>query len=142
MADRPQGRPESRRVSPVNRTVGSGSHQGFTIHGSRSDERRPVEAFTAVAAAIEGGTVVATDNESAITCSLQPTSLRNRHFCLNVEFVRDKVQMEEIRVHWVDGDENPADLYTKSSISATKFKQLAKMVLGEVILPTPKVFIR
>ena len=32
MADRPQGRPENRRMSPVNRTVGSGSHEGFTIH--------------------------------------------------------------------------------------------------------------
>ena len=92
--------------------------------------------------AIEGGTVVATDNESAITCSLQPTSLRNRHFCLNVEFVRDNVQTEAIRVHHVSGDENPADLYTKSSISPSKFKQLAAMVMGEACVPTPTVFIR
>jgi len=91
--------------------------------------------------ALEGGTVLATDNTAAITCSIQPTSLRNRHFCIGVQLVRDEVIHGRTRVHFVDGDENPADLYTKSSISALKFKQLSEMVLGEKPFPVPQVYI-
>jgi hypothetical protein len=91
--------------------------------------------------ALEGGTVLATDNTAVITCSIQPTSLRNRHFCIGVQLVRDEVIYGRTRVHFVDGDENPADLYTKSSISAVKFKQLSEMVLGEKPFPVPQVYI-
>jgi hypothetical protein len=91
---------------------------------------------------IEGGTVVATDNEAAITCSIQPTSLKNRHFSLNVEYTRDLVQHEHIRVWHIPGEENPADLYTKSSIRTPTFLKLAPLVMGEEPFAKPKPFVR
>ena len=48
--------------------------------------------------AISDGTVIATDNEAAITCSIQPTSLKNRHFCLSTELVRDHAENNNIHV--------------------------------------------
>ena len=91
---------------------------------------------------IEGGTIIATDNEAAITCSIQPTSLKNRHFSLNVEFTRDCVQMEHVRVWYIPGDDNPADLYTKSSIAAPHFIKLASLVLGETRFEKPRPYRR
>ena len=90
----------------------------------------------------EGGTVIATDNEAAITCSIQPTSLKNRHFALNVEFTRDCVRHEQVRVWYIPGDLNPADLYTKNSIRSPKFMELAPWVMGEKPFATPTPFIR
>ena len=92
--------------------------------------------------AIADGTVIATDNEAAITCSIQPTSLKNRHFCLSTEFVRDHAENNSIHVHYVPGTENPADLYTKSSLEVGTFVRLSAVVMGEKPFFRPVPFIR
>lgn len=70
------------------------------------------------------------DNQAAITLASNPTySRKARHIELRFHYVREQVAQKTVRIWKVDGDVNPAGLFTKplGYPRLTKMKQLVGM---------------
>jgi hypothetical protein len=55
------------------------------------------------------------DNESAIRLTMNPEfHKRSKHIDIRHHYIRECVKKGDVRVHWISGKENPADMFTKT----------------------------
>jgi len=63
------------------------------------------------------------DNQGSIFISSNPVQeRRSKHIVIRYHFVRDCIEDGKIAIYFVDGSQNPADLFTKN-LGQTKFEQ-------------------
>ena len=63
------------------------------------------------------------DNQGSIFISSNPVQeRRSKHIVIHYHFVRDCIEDGKIAIYFVDGSQNPADLFTKN-LGQTKFEQ-------------------
>ena len=59
--------------------------------------------------------MINSDSESALKAIKNPVfHARTKHFDMRHHFIRDVVAKDELSVGYIPGDENPADIFTKS----------------------------
>lgn len=81
-----------------------------------------------------GPTSLLTDNKGVVSLSFDPVSFKKtKHILRAAQFVRDLVARQVIRMHWIPGKDNVADLCTKSVMLAT-FRSLMSLLsrLGDI----------
>ena len=77
---------------------------------------------------VPGIFMINTDSESALKAIKNPVfHARTKHFDLRHHFIRDVVSKGEIAVGYIPGDENPADIFTKS-LERTKHTAALRML--------------
>lgn len=68
-----------------------------------------------LAVKIVGPTVIHTDNKGVVDLSFDPVAFKKtKHILRASHFVRDLVLRCAIKLEWISGKDNPADLFTKS----------------------------
>jgi hypothetical protein len=78
---------------------------------------------------LDGATDVYCDNQSVLTNAASPEStLKKRHNAIAYHRTREAITAGIIRVAWIEGDLNVADLLTKI-LAGPRHKELVKMVL-------------
>lgn len=61
------------------------------------------------------------DNQGSIFIASNPVQeRRSKHIDIRYHYVRDLVEDKEVEISFVDGNENPADMFTKN-LAAPKF---------------------
>ena len=79
------------------------------------------------------------DNQSAVTNSSVPTSVLNkRHNAMCYHRVREAQAAGIIRVGWVEGKENVADLFTKTTISNESKRIFIQFIISDIATPLPR----
>jgi len=87
---------------------------------------------------IEGACDVLCDNRSVVTNSSVPTSVLNkRHNAICYHRVREAQAAGVIRVGWIEGKENVADLFTKTTLSNESKRRFVKSIFDEIATPLP-----
>ncbi len=76
------------------------------------------------------------DNRSVVTNSSIPTSVLNkRHNAICYHRVREAQAADVIRVGWVEGKYNVADLFTKTTISNEAKRQFIQSMFNNNVTP-------
>lgn len=77
-----------------------------------------------------GPTVIHTDNKGVVDLSLDPVSFKKtKHILRAAQFVRDLVLRRIIRMEWISGKDNPADIFTKSHELAV-FRRVFRILMS------------
>lgn len=73
------------------------------------------ELATDLSVTITGPTMIHTDNRGVIDLSVDPVAFKKtKHILRAAHFVRDLVLRRAIKLEWISGKDNPADIFTKS----------------------------
>ena len=87
---------------------------------------------------IEGACDVMCDNRSVVTNSSVPTSVLNkRHNAICYHRVREAQAAGVIRVGWIEGKENVADLFTKTTLSNECKRKFVQFIFDDISTPLP-----
>jgi len=87
---------------------------------------------------IEGACDVLCDNKSVVTNSSLPTSVLNkRHNAICYHRVREAQAAGVIRVGWIEGKENVADLFTKTTLSNESKRRFVQSIFDDIATPLP-----
>jgi len=87
----------------------------------------------------EGPTDVLCDNQSVVTNSSVPTSVLNkRHNAICNHRVREAQAAGIIRVGWIEGKGNVADLFTKTTISNESKRKFIHFVIDDIATLLPR----
>ena len=82
---------------------------------------------------IEGACDVMCDNRSVVTNSSVPTSVLNkRHNAICYHRVREGQAAGVIRVGWIEGKENVADLFTKTTLSNECKRNFVQSIFDDI----------
>ena len=85
---------------------------------------------------IEGACDVMCDNRSVVTNSSVPTSVLNkRHNAICYHRVREAQAAGVIRVGWIEGKENVADLFTKTTLSNECKRKFVQFIFDDISTP-------
>lgn len=77
-----------------------------------------------------GPTTIHTDNKGVVDLSFDPVSFKKtKHILRASHFVRDLVVRCLIKLEWICGNDNPADIFTKSHELA-KFRRVYRILMG------------
>lgn len=82
-----------------------------------------------------GPTEVRTDNKGVVDLSYDPVSFKKmKHILRAAEYTRDRVVKQVVSLKWIAGNQNVADLFTKS-VSLETFRHLYKLFynVGSII---------
>jgi len=87
---------------------------------------------------IDGPCDVLCDNQSVVTNSSVPTSVLNkRHNAICYHRVREAQAAGVIRVGWIEGKNNIADLFTKTTLSNESTRRFVKSIFDDIATPLP-----
>lgn len=79
---------------------------------------------------VTGPTAVYTDNKGVVDLSLDPVAFKKtKHILRAANFVRDLVLRRAIKMEWICGKDNPADLFTKPHELAT-FRRIFRILMS------------
>ena len=85
---------------------------------------------------IEGACDVMCDNRAVVTNSSVPTSVLNkRHNAICYHRVREAQAAGVIRVGWIEGKENVADLFTKTTLSNECKRKFVQFIFDDISTP-------
>ena len=85
---------------------------------------------------IDGPCDVYCDNQSVVTNSSVPTSVLNkRHNAICYHRVREAQAADTIRVGWIEGKDNLADLFTKTTLSNEAKRTLVHSIFNNKVTP-------
>jgi len=88
---------------------------------------------------VEGPCDVLCDNHSVVTNSSVPTSVLNkRHNAICYHRVREAQEAGIIRVGWIEGERNVADLFTKTTISNKSKRKFVQFIFDDIATPLPR----
>jgi len=88
---------------------------------------------------IEGACDVMCDNISVITNSSVPTSVLNkRHNAICYHRIREAQAAGVIRVGWIEGKENVADLFTKTTLSNENKSRFIQFIIDDEATSLPR----
>jgi hypothetical protein len=78
---------------------------------------------------VKGPSYLFGDNESVVKSSTLPGSrLKLRHVALSYHKVREAIASKAIRMIWIEGKENPADILTKHWSYSSVWKRLKTLM--------------
>ena len=72
-------------------------------------------------------TPISCDNQGAIFVSSNPvTERRSKHIDIRFHYIRDVIERKLVQVFYLEGEENPADFFTKNLglVKFAKFRQM------------------
>lgn len=93
------------------------------------------ELLTDLGMACNGPTEMFTDNRGVVELSFDPVSFKKtKHILRAAEFVRDMALRRVVKLTWISGTRNPADLFTKS-FALSPFRRLLAMLSTLSALP-------
>ncbi len=79
------------------------------------------------------------DNRSVVTNSSVPTSvLKKRHNAIFYNRVRETQAAGVIRVGWIEGKENVANLFTKTTLSNESKRNFVQSIFDNTSTPLPR----
>ena len=88
---------------------------------------------------VEGACDVMCDNRSVVTNSSVPTSVLNkRHNAICYHRVREPQAAGVIRVGWIEGKKNVADLFTKTTLSNESKRRFIQFIFDDTATPLPR----
>ena len=88
---------------------------------------------------VEGPTDVLCDNQTVVTNTSEPTSVLNkRHSAICYHRVREAQAADIIRVGWIEGKRNEADLFTKTTISNESKRKFIQFIIDDIATPLPR----
>jgi len=88
---------------------------------------------------IDGPCDVYCDNQSVVTNSSVPTSVLNkRHNAICYHRVREAQAAGTIRVGWIEGKNNLADLFTKTTLSNEAKRTFIQSIFDNKVTPLPR----
>jgi len=88
---------------------------------------------------VEGAVDVLCDNRSIVVNSSVPTSVLNkRHSAICYHRVREAQAAGIIRVGWIEGERNVADLFTKTMISNESKRKFVQLIFDDSSTPLPR----
>ena len=88
---------------------------------------------------VEGACDVMCDNRSVVTNSSVPTSVLNkRHNAICYHRVREAQAAGVIRVGWIEGKKNVADLFTKTTLSNESKRRFIQFIFDDTATPLPR----
>jgi len=91
---------------------------------------------------VEGPADVLCDNQSVVTNSSVPTSVLNkRHNAICYHRVHEAQAAGVIRVGWIEGKENVADLFTKTTLSNESKRRFIQFIIDDKATPLPRTYV-
>jgi len=88
---------------------------------------------------VEGAADVLCDNRSVVVNSSVPTSVFNkRHNAICYHRVREAQAAGIIRVGWIEGERNVADLFTETTISNESKRKFIQFIFDDASTPLPR----
>ena len=79
------------------------------------------------------------DSNSVVTNSSVPTSVLNkRHNAICNHRVREAQAADVIGVGWIEGKENVADLFTKTTLSNESKRRFIQFIIDDIATPLPR----
>lgn len=79
---------------------------------------------------VAGPTVIHTDNKGVVDLSFDPVAYKKtKHILRAAHFVRDLVLRRAIKLEWICGKDNPADLFTKAHELAD-FRRIFRILMS------------
>lgn len=76
-------------------------------------------------------TLISCDNQGAIFGATNPvTEHRSKHIDIRYHYIREIVDNSKVQIYFVEGEENPADIFTKNlgTIKFVKFRSMLGLV--------------
>ena len=87
---------------------------------------------------VEGSSDILCDNQSVVTNSSVPTSVLNkRHNAICYHRVREAQAAGMIRVGWIEGEKNVAELFTKTTLSNESKRKLVQFIFDDIATALP-----
>jgi len=87
---------------------------------------------------VQGSSDILCDNQSVVTNSSVPTSVLNkRHNAICYHRVREAQAAGVIRVGWIEGEKNVADLFTKTTLSNESKREFIQFIFDNNSTPLP-----
>jgi len=91
---------------------------------------------------VEGPTDLLCDNQSVVTNSSVPTSVLNkRPNAIWYHRVREAQAAGIIRVGWIEGERNVADLFTKTTLSNESKRRFVQFIFNDITTPLPRTYV-
>ena len=88
---------------------------------------------------VEEACDVMCDNRSVVTNSSVPTSVLNkRHNAICYHRIREAQAAGVIRVGWIEGKRNIADLFTKTTLSNEAKRTFVQSIFDNQVTPLPR----
>jgi len=88
---------------------------------------------------VQGSSDILCDNQSVVTNSSVPTSVLNkRHNAICYHRIREAQAAGMIRVGWIEGEKNVADLFTKTTLSNESRSKFVQFIIDDIATPLPR----
>jgi len=85
---------------------------------------------------VQGSSDILCDNQSVVTNSSVPTSVLNkRHNAICYHRVREAQAAGMIRVGWIEGEKNVADIFTKTTLSSESKRNFVQLIFDDNSTP-------
>ena len=85
---------------------------------------------------VQGSSDILCYNQSVVTNSSVPTSVLNkRHNAICYHRVREAQAADMIRVGWIEGEKNVADIFTKTTLSSESKRNFVQLIFDDNSTP-------